>query len=329
MTSRESADPRAGAEPLETVPKLSRAQLAACLGLGVALFLFVLGPIWRRAWDFSVVNAAIFYSYLPLPLAVAACLACSRKLGLASFFLETLKVTLLKYSLTFAIALVMWSVVDPPPPIPRVRRFGHLFARRDAPPPPPEPTPLDPASTGAIRGVVVGATNEPVEGALARIASGLEAYVFAPPDAPVSLENDGARIAPALVAAQTHQPIRARSADGRLHTFVAHSASGDALFNVPLLREGTYSSVMVREPYGEARAHCTVHGAAERPATLVVSGHPFFATTGPDGAFRFEGVPAGRVVLVASDASGARAEAAADVPARGEASVRLVFGPSL
>ena len=69
--------------------------------------------------------------------------------------------------------------------------------------------------------------------------------------------------------------------------------------------------------------HCTVHGAAEHSAELLVSSTPFFAVTGADGRFRFSGVPAGRVVVEAAHPELGAAKAPAQVGAGAVAQLRL------
>src|SRR5262249_44342997 len=139
-------------------------------------------------------------------------------LGLRALFLDTLEIVLLKYSVTFAIALVLWAAVPappaPPPAVPAVLSTG------DPAEPAPPPTPIAPERTGTLAGVVLDGSGLPLSGALAFVEAGLEAYVFQAPETPVMLENDGSGISPKLAVAQLRQPILARSTDGHLHTLV-------------------------------------------------------------------------------------------------------------
>src|SRR4051812_28054341 len=95
--------------------RLTRLQFWSIFALGVVIFLFSTGPVWRQPWQFDALNLAILYSYLPLPLLVLGGLAYKKRLGWRSFFLDTLEITLLKYSTTFGIALCLWSFAPPPP----------------------------------------------------------------------------------------------------------------------------------------------------------------------------------------------------------------------
>jgi hypothetical protein len=291
--------------------RLSRLQFWGIFAFAVAMFLFSTGPVWRNAWNMSVLNTAILWSYLPLPFLVAGALAYRRALGFKAFFLDVLELTLLKYSTTFGIALVLWSVY-PPPAEPVASATPHAEAKPAAPP--PKPTVLDPARLGTLKGTVSDASG-PVAGALVSV-SGLEDIVFAPPAAPLVLVNDGSGITPRLAGAMVGQKIEARSSDGRLHTLVA-TANKAAVFNVPLLPAGVARTLEVAEPHGLMELRCTVHPG--EPHTFVgVFANPFFALTDADGRFSFEGVPAG-ALKVSVSRDGHAKDATADVTVEGRA----------
>ena len=91
---------------------MSRSQFWGLFAVLLVLFLVVEGPIWAHPWDLSAVNRAILLSYAPIPLLVVGCLLWSHRLRWVSFFLDTLSLTLLKYSVTFAFALFMWGVLS-------------------------------------------------------------------------------------------------------------------------------------------------------------------------------------------------------------------------
>lgn len=303
--------------------RLSRPQFWFCLAVPLTMFLFGWGPIWTHPWD---IDHVIWWSYTPLPLLVLACLAWSRRLTLRAFFLDTLSLTLLKYSVTFSIALVLWSTSAPPT---RSADAGGALAPAspaEAPSPPP-PTPIPPGSVGAVRGVVVDASGQPVAGALVFIDKGLEGYVFAPPGEPLLLDNGTAGVTPRIAAAQTYQTIAARSTDGQLHTLVAASPGGP-LFNVPLLSTGARTHVTVREPHGVSRIRCAVHqGELEAGSYLAVFAHPFFMITGEGGRFEWTFVPAGQLRLAAFHPDLGEAAAPAELAAGGAVDVRPTLAP--
>lgn len=273
-------------------------------GVALAVFLFGEGPIWTHPWSIESFDLAVYWSYVPIPLLILAGLAWSRRLGLRSFLLNTLELTLLKYSVTFTIALFLWETQAAP-------GLDRSITHHPAAPAATEAiaaTPIPPGTTGSIEGRVRGADGGPAAGALVYVESGLEAYVFAPPPEPLRLENHGGGVEPRLAAAQAGQTILARATDGRLHSVVA-SRDDEAVFHVPMLSSGAWSTVIVREPHGIAALACTVHqgSAAEAPSQLAVFSHPFFAITAADGRFRFAGVPAGRLGVAVWSRAGGRA----------------------
>ncbi|HVY47662.1 MAG TPA: carboxypeptidase-like regulatory domain-containing protein [Minicystis sp.] len=296
------------------LPRLTRLQFWSIFGVALAIFLFATGPVWRHVWSIGVLNDAILWSYVPIPLMVTGALAYKRRLTLRAFFLDTLELTLLKYTVTFGLALVLWSIHEPPPVVFDYHAPRPLLAAS----PPPPPTPIDPARAGAVTGIVSDASGRAVEGALVYVAAGLEGVVFAPPKQVVTVQNDGASIRPSLAGAVLGQPIEARSSDGRMHTLVA-TAGGATIFNVPLLPAGTPRPVEVKEAHGPMELRCTVH-PNERHAVLAVLSHPFFALTGADGRYRFAGVPEGRV-RVAVTRDGKAVDASRDVLVEGRRDV--------
>ena len=301
--------------------RLTRLQFWGILAISVSIFLFATGPVWRHPWRMGVLNHAILWSYLPLPLLVAGALAYRRALTLRAFFLDALELTLLKYSITFGLSLVLWSVQRPPDePFVFHAPRGEAHATTAA-----SPTVLDPARLGTVRGTVVDAKGAPVANALVFVAAGLEQVVFRPPAKALELTEDGAGVSPKLAAAMVGQRIEARSTDGQLHTLVA-TAGGSTLFNVPLLPAGVVRSVDVAEPHGLVELRCTVH-PNEGHAFVGVFANPFFALTDAEGRFAFEGVPAGKVTIsVSRDGHSPTISTDVAIPARGEVEAKLEIG---
>ncbi len=308
---------------VEEPARLSRAQFWGVLALALTLFLFEAGPVWRHPWDMDLLNRAIFWSYVLIPILVIGCLAWSKRLSLRVFVVDTLVLVLIKYSCTFAFALVLWEVTPFPPhahAASPARGASALLAE-----PAPLPTPIDPAKTGAVEGSVTDAAGRPLAGALVWIAGGLEAYVFAPPSAPVSIANVDVGMSPAMAIVQANQQILARSANGKLHTMVAVKDER-TLFNTPLLPSGEPSRVSFREAEGLVTVHCNVHpGAGEAEGKILVLGHPFFTRSDESGRFAFHGVPAGRVQLAAHADGRYSPEQVVDITPGGEAKMTLTL----
>lgn len=301
---------------------LPRTMFLLILVVVVALFLVARGAVWRNPWDPEALDSAIFWSYLPIPFLVAGGLLLARRFSWRFLLLESMAITLLKYVTTFLVALAFWATSDPPPPkSASAPPPPPKAAAPEAPPPPP--TPIARERTGTLRGSLKSAAGEPVAGAFVYVAAGLEAFVFERPTEPLRVENDGAGVRPPLVVVRAGQTILGRSLDGHLHTLVASGDTAGTTFNIPMMSSGAWSTVVVREPAKVSRLRCTVHPEGEAPSYLVVLDHPFFATTGADGAFSFAGVPAGKVTLAAWHAERGDTSAPVEVPALGEVAADL------
>jgi plastocyanin len=74
----------------------------------------------------------------------------------------------------------------------------------------------------------------------------------------------------------------------------AFSNYNGQLFDVGLYPPGSTRSVRFHRP-GAVRVFCNIHAAMS--AVIVVLNTPYFATTGKDGSFRIDGVPAGDYTL--------------------------------
>jgi hypothetical protein len=289
----------------------------------VAAFFFVTGPIWRNPGDIRVLDHAIGWSYLLIPLLVGACLLAARRWTWRGFLLDSLAVTLCKFVLTSGVAAFLWLVVAPPQmPPPHVPPT----------PGPPEveqavvPTPIDPARTGTLLVTVLDPAGRPAPGVIAYVAGGLEAYVFAPPSSPVVLTNGGDGVTPRLAVVMVGQRLAGRSTDGRLHTLRA-TRDGAALFNVPMLSGGDPTSQRIGEGAGLAVIRCNVH-PREAESRLLVLAHPFSAPTGAQGTARLDAVPAGHLRVAAVSEDGSAAEQAVELPTDHPARVTLTLTPA-
>lgn len=301
-------DPRQG-RFLHVTP----AQFVGSLVAALAVFFFATGPLWRHAGNITLLDSSIYWSYLVIPVAIAGCLLWSKRWSVRGFLLDTMALTLTKYVITASIAIGLWALHGDPeglPPPPHTAKSAE-------PAPVITPTKIDPAQTGTLVVTVTRASGDPVEGALAYVAGGLEGYVFAPPEGPVELTNDGRGVMPAFAVAQTGQRIEGRSTDGELHTLVVRR-EGAALFNVPLLRSGAPTTVHAGDATGLATVRCNVH-PSEAESRLLLVGNPFHASSDATGQVTLRGVPAGALRVAAI---------VAGMPA-GEATVQLGAGKTM
>jgi hypothetical protein len=295
--------------------RLSRGEFWLCFLAAMAVFFLFQGPMWRHRWQ---LDGSILYSYLVVPVLVAAVLAFRKKWALGAFSLGTLELIVWKFGATYVIAHTIWMFSAPPvkpPPVLEptvVEREPALVA-----------TPIAKEATGVIEGLVTSSDAGDVPEAVVFIASGLEAYTFLPSSANVTLEV-GTEIEPVIAVVELHQELRARSSDGRLHTLIAGIDDAD-LFNMPLQSSGAWSSAEVRRGQGVAKLRCAVHQHSRETGALVVMRHPFHAQLAADGRFRWEGVPAGRVTVRVIAARDREARADVDILAGRSAVAQLVL----
>lgn len=224
-----------------------------------------------------------------------------------------------------------------------------------APSPPPAPAAtLDPATTGAIAGtvrlegtppdaqmirmdgdkrcasLVPGATRATEsyvvgpEGTLANVfvyvKSGLGGRSFPVPQTPVVLDQQRCWYEPRVVGVRVGQPFEVRNSDPLLHNVRADSTVNEP-FNQGQPVQGvryshTFSTEEVMVPM-----KCDVH--AWMRAWIGVVDHPYFAVTGPDGAFTLPNLPAGIYTVEAWHEAAGTMTGTATVAARGTASLTL------
>lgn len=182
---------------------------------------------------------------------------------------------------------------------------------------PAEATPIDPATTGTVEGIVefLGSPppnpeidmgecrayhGEPVyqervlvkggrlRNAFVYVSRGLESYRFATPDVPVVVRNEKCLFVPRVCGAMVHQTIRFTNEDTVSHN--VHTTGPDA-FNVGLPGKGSVREVCLHERRIMVPLYCSFHGWMT--GWIGVVEHPKFHVTGEDGTFRLEGLPAG------------------------------------
>jgi hypothetical protein len=287
---------------------LSRLELAVCVGLSVAVFFLHQGPFWRHRWE---LDGSIWVSYLVIPPLVAGVLAWGRKLQLREVVLGTIEVTCWKFGLTYLVAHTVW-VFSTPPPRPQVVAAplpdAPALALRS----------VVPEATGSIEGAVRDEAGRSLAGTVVFIESGLDGYAFDRPTSGAEFSVRSGAVEPPLTVAELHAELRARSADGKLHTLVASQGDTD-LFNLPLQSSGAYSAAEVRRGQGISNLRCTVHERAGEYARLVVVAHPFHAVLDGAGRFAWSGVPVERVTIAALHPDGRVARTEPQLVTKGRA----------
>ena len=123
------------------------------------------------------------------------------------------------------------------------------------------------------------------------VKSGLPAGArYAPPSEPVVLDQDGCLYEPRVFGVMTGQQIEIRNSDPVLHNIKAVPTENRG-FNISQPSAGMKTTRTFTTPEVMVPLECNVHGWMN--AYAGVKDHPFFATTGEDGTFRIEGLPAG------------------------------------
>ena len=108
------------------------------------------------------------------------------------------------------------------------------------------------------------------------------------------MKSEQKRFTPRVVIVRPNATVQFPNADSIYHN--AFSVSGANRFDLGLYRSGA-SREKKFEDTGLVRVYCNIHPQMVGFVMVVDSG--FTAITGPDGAFRFEGVPHGTLVLKA------------------------------
>lgn len=213
--------------------------------------------------------------------------------------------------------------------------------------------PVDPATAGAIRGVVrfegpapdaaeiqlpaecAGGHGGPVYDAhvLARdgrlenvfvwIRTGLEGKRFPPPEGEVVIDQRGCMYEPHVLGVRVGQPVTFVNDDAVTHNVNARGKQ-NAGFNesMPPVR-GTRLTRKFMKPEIMVRARCDVHPWMS--AFVGVLPHPCFAVTGVKGEFALEGVPPGEYVLEAwHETLGTRTQKVT-LAAKGEVRIEFAF----
>jgi len=280
---------------------LSWASFGFSLAVVLTIF-FALNPLWEPL-DMAAVEQNILWSYAPIPLLVLGLLALERKLGLGNFLIETMRLTLVKFVITYLFAHILWAATEaPPPPAPpadvALLQAAALQAAAvpRAPGEPPMDSPIDPATVGHLSGIVVGPEDSPMEGAVVWISGGLAPHSWAPPTGPMTIRNDGRGFSPVLTIVHAFQPVTLRSDNGALHTVSGTDSTGRRVFNLPVSPVAARTLTLERA-LGPLTLACEVHRDDEPVAHAVVVDNPFATHTRADGGFAFTGVPAGQAEL--------------------------------
>lgn len=119
---------------------------------------------------------------------------------------------------------------------------------------------------------------------------------FPAPGEPVVLDQEDCRYDPHVLGIQAGQPLTIRNSDPVLHN-VNTQPERNRGFNISQPQAGMETERQFSAPEVMIPVRCDVHGWME--AYIGVTGHPYYAVTGPDGSFELENLPAGDYVIEA------------------------------
>lgn len=138
--------------------------------------------------------------------------------------------------------------------------------------------------------VIVGPEGGGLKNVFVHVSSGLGERVFAPPEAPVVLDQRGCTYRPRVFGVQVNQVLEIVNSDPTLHNI--HSMpSGNQPFNVGMPSQGMRIRKYFSNPEVMVRLKCDLHNWMA--AWIGVVTHPFFAVSDGDGAFSIQDLPAG------------------------------------
>ena len=275
---------------------LSRGSFWLALGASVGLFLYF-NPFWL-AVEIGDLDRGILWSYGLLPVLTWGLLLAERKLRFAAWFLETLKLVLIKFTLTYALASVGWVLVSPPLAADHDRVSYGLGQPKQsfAPRPAPAATRLEPERCGDLSGRLLDQDGNGLQGVLVSVSAGLEGQRFLVPERPLGLSIGPEGWSLDFGVLRAFQELVLVSDDDRLHTIQISTQGGGSVLNHPCT-PGSERSLMFDHAMGLLDVHCRVHGATEGSAQLLVSDHPFQSVSDAAGFFSLRGLPEGELVL--------------------------------
>jgi plastocyanin len=168
---------------------------------------------------------------------------------------------------------------------------------------------------------VVGAGNG-LANVFVHVTSGLDGRSFPVPQDPVVLDQQKCWYTPRVVGVRVGQPFQILNSDPLLHNVRANSEVNEP-FNQGQPVQGvrythTFSTAEVMVPM-----KCDVH--AWMNAWVGVVNHPYFAVTGPDGAFTLPNLPPGTYTVEAWHEAGGTRSGTVTVSTRGTAELTLTF----
>lgn len=190
-----------------------------------------------------------------------------------------------------------------------------------------KPAPIDPATTGEIKGIVkftgtapprekinitsecskpghtsvekeelIVNSNGTLKNVFVSITQGLEGRSFEAPTDSVVLDQVGCVYTPHVVAVQTGQPLIIKNSDGTTHN-VNGSAGKNTGFNNAMLPGSEPLKARFKSAETRKLVKCDIHPWMN--AWIHITNHPYFAITGDSGEFTIKNLPPGKYTMEA------------------------------
>jgi plastocyanin len=142
----------------------------------------------------------------------------------------------------------------------------------------------------------VGGDGKTLGNVFVYVKDGLGNYVFETPTESIKFDQKGCRYTPHVFGVRVNQPVEIINSDPTLHNIHA-TPKANSEFNNGQPIQGmkmthTFTAKEVMVPF-----KCDVHGWMN--AYVGVLDHPYFAVTGPDGAFSLKSLPPGTYTIEA------------------------------
>ncbi|MCP3140474.1 carboxypeptidase regulatory-like domain-containing protein [Pyxidicoccus xibeiensis] len=163
----------------------------------------------------------------------------------------------------------------------------------------PAPAELPPSSDAACEGRAPDAPVQAKGGKLANVLVRVRGTVpgsVATPTAPVMVDQSKCTYVPRVQGALVGQPVLFKNSDGTLHN-TRGMAGKKAAFNIAQPPAGTPVQKPLPTDSDVLKLKCDIH--PWMTAYVVSNPNPFFVTTGEDGAFTLQGLPAGTYTVEA------------------------------
>lgn len=177
--------------------------------------------------------------------------------------------------------------------------------------------------SGAPADPVVLVTDGKLGNVFVRVTGGLPAGPYPAPATKPTIDQAGCLYHPRVLGVMAGQSLTILNSDSLLHNIKAVPTANRG-FNVSQPRAGMTREQVFTEPEVMVPLECNVHGWMK--AYVGVVAHPYFATSGENGAFTIGGLPPGTYQLEAWHESLGTKTAEVTIGPDGAGTVTFTFG---